>query len=130
MNIMEMTKEDFTKIPFRNDSTDLSDFYSAVIIPTEDMHDSGFMCMDFVAINSKREPICRLSGCSDVLDLDGIGGYGEHRDFTSVKIEIKGWKIDCIPCGYLRILAKNGYKLKADYFAGSNYSLYAVPDME
>ena len=41
------------------------------------MHDSGFRTMDFVAY-SKNEPICLLSGCSDVIHIDGIGGFGHN----------------------------------------------------
>lgn len=129
MNIMEMKKEDFKKVPFRDKNTDLSDFYSVVILPTEEMHDSGYMCMDFVAVNTKREPICRLSGCSDVLDIDGIGGYGIDREgLTTGLAAVKGWAVDCLPCGLLRIYTKDGYKLKVGNMAGSNYELYGVND--
>lgn len=125
MNILTMKKEDFEKVPFRNAETNLDDFYSAVIIPTEDMHDSGYRCMDFVAVNSKKEPICRLSGCSDVLDIDGIGGYGLNGVLSDM-VDNKAWKIDCLPCGYLRIFAGTSYKLQADSIPVSDYSLYAV----
>ena len=47
MDILTMKKEDFKKVPFRNTETNLDNFYSLVIIPTEDMHDSGYRCMDF-----------------------------------------------------------------------------------
>lgn len=75
MNIFEMTKEDFDKVPERGGwSRDIGEFRSLVIIPQDYAHDSGWMCMDFVAVDKEGEPICKLSGCSDVLDLDGIGG--------------------------------------------------------
>lgn len=74
MNIMSMTVEDFKAVHFRNADDNLSVVYSIVILPTDDMHDSGYRCMDFVAVNRDHKPICRLSGCSDVLHLDGIGG--------------------------------------------------------
>ena len=77
MNIFEMEKEDFKKLPKRDGFLkNVGEFYSLVIIPQDCKHDSGWMCMDFVAVNKEGEPICRLSGCSDVLHLDGIGGYG------------------------------------------------------
>ena len=101
MHIFEMEKEDFKKLPKRDGFLkDVGEFYSLVIIPQGCKHDSGWMCMDFVAVNKEGEPICRLSGCSDVLHLDGIGGYGYR---PSSVIEPKGWKIDCLPCGYLRV---------------------------
>ena len=77
MNIFNMTKEDFEKVPDRGGwSRDIGEFNSLVIIPQDYAHDSGWMCMDFVAVDEDGEPICRLSGCSDVLHLDGIGGLG------------------------------------------------------
>lgn len=80
MNVFDMTKEDFKKVPERGGgSRDIEEFSSLVIIPLNYAHDSGWMCMNFVAVNKDGEPICRLSGCSDVLNLDGIGGYG-YRD--------------------------------------------------
>lgn len=125
MNILKMKKEDFEKVPFRNTETNLDNIYSVVIIPTENMHDSGYRCMDFVAVNSIQEPVCRLSGCSDILAIDGTGGYGLNG-VLSDKVDNKAWEIDCLPCGYLRIYPRTGYKLKVDSLPLSNFSLYAV----
>ena len=75
MNVFDMTKEDFEKVPERcGFSEDIREFDSLMIIPQDYAHDSGGMCMDFVAVSKEGEPICRLSGCADVLNLDGIGG--------------------------------------------------------
>lgn len=56
--------------------------------------------MDFVAVRDG-EPICRLSGCSDVLHLDGIGGYGENwfekYPWQTKLVPPSGWSIDCLP---------------------------------
>ena len=77
MNVFDMTKKDFEKVPERGGfSEDIGEFNSLVIIPMGYAHDSGWMCMDFVAVSEDGEPICRLSGNSDVLHVDGIGGYG------------------------------------------------------
>ena len=107
MNIFDMTKEDFDKVPERGGfSKDIGKFSALVIIPQDYAHDSGWMCMDFVAVNENEEPICRLSGNSDVLHVDGIGGYGNWRggELPS-RINPKGWRIDCLPCGYLRLFS-------------------------
>lgn len=109
MNVFDMTKEDFEKVPGRGGwSRGIGEFSSLVIIPQDYAHDSGWMCMDFVAVSKEDEPICRLSGCSDVLNLDGIGGYGNRRvgEFPN-SIEPKGWSIDCLPCGYLRLFSRS-----------------------
>lgn len=111
MNVFDMTKEDFEKVPERGGrSRDIGEFNALVIIPQNYAHDSGWMCMDFVAVSKEGEPICRLSGCSDVLNLDGIGGYGKWRaDELKLprRIEPKGWSIDCLPCGYLRLFSRS-----------------------
>ena len=102
MNILKMSKKDFSAVPERASwDAKVELFNSLVIIPTKHMHDSGFMCMDFVAVDDKNEPICRLSGCSDVLHIDGIGGYGKQYVPGVMSRPIQGWSIDCLPCGYL-----------------------------
>ena len=114
MKVQEMTKEDFEKVPRRERfDSDVGSFSRLVIIPTDDVHDSGYLCMDFVAVNDKDEPIARLSGCSDVLHIDGIGGYGRDARYAgtipfSSPIPIRAWCIDCLPkSGYLRLFCKH-----------------------
>lgn len=105
MNILNMTKEDFENVPARGGfQRDIGVFSSLVIIPQDYAHDSGWMCMDFVAVDEEGEPICKLSGCSDVLNIDGIGGYGKRGTGIPPQfIKPKRWSIDCLPCGYLRL---------------------------
>ena len=94
--IFDMTKEDFSEVPKRDGwAKDIGEFRSLVIIPLDYERDSGWMCMDFVAVNDEGEPICRLSGCSDVLTFNVIGECG------------KRWSIDCLPCGYLRLFSQS-----------------------
>ena len=122
MNILKMTKKDFLSVPMREHfDTNIGLFNSLVIIPTRHKHESGFMCMDFVAVDNKDEPICRLSGCSDVLHFDGIGGYGKPYVPGVRSRPIQGWSIDCLPCGYLRIFC-NGW-IEADH-ATSDFQIY------
>ena len=123
MNIFYMTKEDFEKVPERDGWTkDIGEFSSLVIIPMDYAHDSGWTCMDFVAVDKENEPICKLSGCSDVLNLDGIGGYGEQQGEMPNRIKPKGWSIDCLPCGYLRLFSRSTLTAGA---ALSNFEIYA-----
>lgn len=105
MRVEKMTKKDFNNIPFRKWDEDIGKFSSLVIIPTRKKHDSGYMCMEFVAVDANHEPICKMSGCSDVIHIDGIGGYGNIRESGEIQKMIvpKGWSIDCLPCGYLRL---------------------------
>lgn len=124
MNVFYMTKEDFEKVPERDGwAKDIGEFYSLVIIPMDYAHDNGWMCMDFIAVDKEGEPICKLSGCSDVLNLDGIGGYGDWRRGELPKlVRPKGWSIDCLPCGYLRLFSNSTLTAGA---ALSNFEIYA-----
>lgn len=111
MVIENMTKKEFLALPHRKWDEGV-EFRSLVIIPgsgqKNKLHDSGYRCMDFVAVNEKGEPFCLLSGCSDVIHIDGIGGYGkdwlEKCGGMPRTIPISGWSIDCLAkSGLLRI---------------------------
>ena len=115
--IQELTKEEFEKIPSRKWNEDIGEFDSLVILPTEQIHDSGYACMDFVAVR-KGKPFCRLSGCSDVIHIDGIGGLG--RDFLSNTLT--AWSIDCLPESKLLQIFCQSRKL----IAGSALSSFEV----
>ena len=93
------------------------------------LHDSGYRCMDFVAINKDDEPICKLSGCSDVIHIEGIGGYGykwlEKYDGVPKKIDPFGWNIDCLPkSGLLRLFNRETIVCGAGL---SSFEIYSKP---
>lgn len=106
MKVQDMTREDFEKVPHRkNFMSVVKPFKSLVIIPTNEEHDSGYMCMDFVSVDEHGEPVERLSGCSDVLHINGIGGYGNWRSLNMPRLVPPiAWSIDCLKgSGYLRL---------------------------
>ena len=70
---------------------------SMVIVPPYTIHDSGYMCMTYIGVDEENYPICSFSGWSDVLFLDGVCGFAADKEHPS------GWKIDCLPCGLVRI---------------------------
>lgn len=125
MNILNMSKQDFANVPYLDTYSDWEklapnghlEFNSLVVIPVEnedgtiDLHDSGWGCMAFCLIGTNDEPIGKIGGCSDVLNLDGIGGYGEAwlSKYNEVpkQIPVHGWTIDLLPCGYLRVWSRN-----------------------
>lgn len=135
MKVTSMSKEDFKNVPWleETDFVPVKDsFKSIVIIPTDEVHDSGYLCMTFALVDREQEPICKVAGGSDVLHLDGIGGYGEHmlsckRDEKGKPvIDVKGWSIDCLPCGYLRLFARSDLRLERTYeFACSSFEIFA-----
>ena len=109
MSIFEMTIEDFKNLKWRESwCSDVPEFKSLVILPTGEMHDSGYMMMDFIAVDANNEPIMRISGCSDVLHINGIGGWGNWRSGMSFPkyIEPTEWSLDCLPCGLLRLFTR------------------------
>ena len=125
--IEKWTRKDFEALPVRDWQEEVGEFDSLVILPTRSMHDSGFRLMDFVAIK-KSIPFIRLSGCSDVIHLDGIGGYGhnwrEENGGLPVSIVPKGWSIDCLKTsGLLRIFSDDTLKAGT---ALSSFDLYAI----
>ena len=135
-NINEMTRKEFEALPHREWNEQIK-FNSMIILPDKvnkrhiilhnircwiarkfylnepeayevpGIHDSGFRCLDFVAVRDNT-PICLLSGCSDVIHIDGIGGYGNNwlKRYGIVPnlVPTTGWSIDCLSVsGLLRI---------------------------
>lgn len=141
LDISSMRESDFRALPSRKWGEDIGEFDSLIILPSKigllsayryklltflnkyfswikkpeiydikGMHDSGYRLMDFVAVKSNK-PICLLSGCSDVIHLDGIGGYGKDwfEKYNKVPELVKpsDWNMDCLPTsGLLRLFAR------------------------
>lgn len=134
----EMTKEDFAKLPklgvddYEGFDPMKDTFESLVVIPTGELHDSGFGCMEFALLNDIGEPICRVNGIADVICIDGIGGYGVRNIFKAHRlidgtpvVRPHGWKIDCLPCGYLRLFCGARLMLERPYWTSSTFEIYA-----
>ena len=68
------------------------------------------------------------SGYSDVLHLDGIGGYG--LDYKSAMVNMKNhvvdWSVDVLPkSGCVRLFIGRRFKgLKLSNFYGSDFEIY------
>lgn len=97
--LTDMSIEDFEDLPHIT-AEEAGEFDSLVILPTHEMHDSGYACMDFIPCRGNK-PLGRLSGYSDALHIDGIGGFGANwlDKFGTVPKTIPpvGWSIDCLP---------------------------------
>jgi hypothetical protein len=107
-----MTVEQLRAVPSRKWNEDVPGIRAIVILPgggdESDLHNSGYRCMDFVAANHEDEPICRLSGCSDVVHIEGIGGFGKdwlkRHGTVPRSVTPRDWSIDCLPTsGCLRL---------------------------
>jgi hypothetical protein len=124
MNIKDMTKADFENVLEWWETQEEKRFKSLVIIPTDELHDSGYMCMSFVAVGDNDEPLFSFGGGSDVIHLDGLGGYGKNWVETGrlpATRPVQAWRIDCLPCGYLRLFCRG--KLSCNY-AVSDFEIY------
>ena len=102
-------------------------FDGCIIIPTKETHDSGFICMKFALTHNNKVVGC-VGGGSDVVHINGIGGYGKYgNDFTSALISQKVprvcWRIDCLPNGLLRLFSDHW--LSIDDIICSDFALYA-----
>jgi hypothetical protein len=95
-SINEMSRKDFESVPDRENWNSKIEFRSMVILPQRTKHDSGYACMDFVAVDKNDFPICRLSGCSDVIHFDGISGMKWNGNGFENFPKSSAWSIDCL----------------------------------
>ena len=97
MNVENMTKKQLLEIPERESFSSEVIMRSLIIVPGgyRDIHDSGYRLMNFIAVSDKGVPICKLSGCSDVLHIGGIMASQKKSE---------SWSIDCLhKSGLLRL---------------------------
>ena len=128
----EMSKKELQSVPHLSEWQEEIRCHSFVVIPgsgsQKQLHDSGFRCMSFVAVDRKEMPICQVGGGSDVIHIDGITGFG-HRWLDKYKgcpTEVKptSWSVDCLPrSGLLRFFASEDVLLGA---ALSSFEVFSV----
>jgi len=129
-DISEWTREEFDKLPWREERNKEFECTSIVILPLRKCHSSGFRLMDFVACNGG-VPICRCSDCSDVIHIDGIGGYGKWSVQTGLPKSIKprAWSIDCLKkSGLLHLWPNHGKMIIGAAY--SSFEVFFVPNTE
>lgn len=102
MDINKMTVKDFRKLePFGEDA----EFNGIVLVPCNDVHESGFRMMRFVLLYDHKI-VGVIDRGSDVLHINGIGGYGLNykEAMKTQKVRVVGWQIDCLSnSGLMRI---------------------------
>lgn len=132
MERMEMTanstKEEFEKLDYFEPT---GEFNGIIIIPTNEMHESGYMCMKF-ALMDHWEVVGCVGGGSDVIHLNGIGGYGKYENFKeALKTGLTkrvDWSIDCLPNGLIRLFCSK--KLELDEIICSDFNVYVKSERE
>lgn len=72
-----MTKKELLEIPRRKWDEELHGVCGVYVLPSRRKHDSGWACMDFVAVLDDNRPMIRFGGgCDDV----SFYGYGFAMD--------------------------------------------------
>lgn len=103
IKLFDLTKESVEQLPNVNILEECDELFNEiVIIPTDDIHECGYRCMQFVfgrnGVYTKR-----VYRGSDVIHLNGIGGYGEDYLSLTNMVPRVAWRIDCTPNGFLRL---------------------------
>ena len=99
------------------------------------LHDSGYRCMSFITINKDNAPEYQISYCSDVIHVEGIGGFGYNwleRGQLAMRMMSKsfpeGWMIDCLPrSGLLRLFPMNR-TMVCDNINLSSFEVWSEPN--
>lgn len=124
-NIREMTLEDLLAVPNSKRLDEIDTFTGFVIVPTGELHDSGFGCMKFV-LTHHNEIVGAVGGWCDVVHLNGIGGYGIdwQKSLTDRNVPVIDWSIDLLPkSGCLRVFSTHKLVLQ-DGFICSDFEVY------
>ena len=119
-DIEKMTKTEFMNLPNKK----LKGYFNNIIIvPMNELHDSGYRCMKFI-LCMDRDIVGVVSGWSDVMHFDGIGGYGRNLgNFYNQARRMPSYSIDCLPKSRL-IRVMTHELLEAESFVGSDFIFY------
>jgi len=125
-----------TLTEFRNMEYKLPEkpFTSVVIVPMLKKHESGFQTMKFILTHGN-EIVGVVGGGSDIVCLNGIGGYGKYgTEFDKVRdtgmTKRIAWSLECLPKSKC-IRLFSDYEFELDDFIGSTFCVYATkPIME
>lgn len=101
-------------------------FNEVIVCNTGEKHDSGFYCMKFILVNCDEIVGC-VGGFCDIINLNGIGGYGDYEHYLSAQrtgfCPVIDWNIDICDFGVFRIFSQKKY-LKLDGIITSQFSIY------
>ena len=121
-DLNEYTREEFLALDtFGIDQ----DFAGVVIVPTGEVHDSGWGTMKFI-LTRGNEIVGAVGGWSDVLHINGIGGYGRDwkRTMETGMVPVVGWSIDCLAkSGCVRLFSNKKCNLR-DRLVLSDFEIF------
>lgn len=102
-------------------------FDSIILVPMEELHDSGYRCMKGILVNSG-VIVGSVSGWSDVVHPNGIGNYGRYgaefeNSLRTHTVPYMGLSMDCLEKSRCIRLMLCG-KWEMDDFIGSEMCFY------
>lgn len=103
-------------------------FRWVIIVPMDDVHDSGYRCMKFI-VGDGHDIYGAIYTGSDVVDPNGIGNFGKDWGRTTPRgmVPYIGLSLDClVGSNCVRIMMAKPCEL--DSFIGSNFIFYAIEE--
>ena len=101
-------------------------FAGFIIVPTGEVHDSGYGCMKFV-LTKQDEIVGCVGGGVDVVHLNGIGGYGKdwERALKTGVVPVVDWSMDVLNTSKcVRVFSSHQLTLQDGYIC-SDFEVYA-----
>lgn len=125
-DLNEYTLQDFLEMPVKKPT---ETFTSVIIVPTDEIHDSGFRCMKFILTYGGRIVGVVDTG-SDCIWPNGVGNFGRNMLCTIMsKIPYMGLHMDCLTeSRCVRIMLSK--KCILNDFIGSDFIFYTVEEEE
>lgn len=123
-DLNEYTLQEFLDMPAEKPT---KTFCSVIIVPTDEIHDSGFRCMKFILTEGDRI-IGVVDTGSDVVWPNGIGNYGRNclGDLMQ-RIPYMNLRMDCLTeSRCVRIMLSK--KCVLNDFIGSDFIFYTVDE--
>ena len=103
-------------------------FNSIIIVPTDEIHDSGFRCMKFILLNNMTI-VGVVGGGSDVIHPNGWGNYGLNWEeyYRTGRVPCIDISMDCLTTsGCIRLMMRGKYQCKD--FILSDFIFYKVEE--
>lgn len=89
---LAVTQKMLNSLPYSTNEIIGKKYSQIIIIPTEDIHDSEYRCMKYVLLKFEE------------YGLVVVGVVGGYSDVIHLPKCITRITIDCLPCGYLRVM--------------------------
>lgn len=119
-DIKKMTKKELMQL--ENFIKEDTKFNAIVIVPMPYKHESGYQCMKYVLLNNWKI-VGVVGGSSDVVHINGIGGYGKEPNYTTRMVEVHDLRIDCLPGSKCLRLFSNSI-MEVDKYFISDFIFY------